>query len=238
MNKDKVTINNVVINNDFMEQQKEYKGHEKGSGAGEKIIVPIVLAIISLIQAIIVAVINNTPAEGDVAPSSEMGVEEAADKLIFDCIAEETEKVGLEYIEYEIASNPSLNGYHVRPYPYLSYVGKEGNIIIPLTHLFTEEEYSADSDGKCILLKEYSAEKIEEMYEPSSADTLLFIEYGSKINGEKMLQCYYLNDGELQEAEEEIVIQVLEAYENTEQIIDMSNWPKNMEKIQMHLDGS
>lgn len=71
-------------------------------------------------------------------------------------------KSGIEYIQYKITSDPVAAGYHVIVYPYLVYEKEGKKIYIPLIRQFTQEEYAADENGCCILLRENTSEELLE----------------------------------------------------------------------------
>lgn len=162
-------------------------------------------------------------------------------ETVFYCEAELKEVAGIEYIEYKLTSDPKIEGYHVRPYPYLLYEDKEENIIFPLENVFTNEEYSANMGGVCILMEEKAVKGLDEMLNKMSGDkqktgyrveTILAVLYTEDISGQETRECYFLKDGELSRPKQEICKQVLEAYKDSEQVrIDMSIWPKNKEEI-------
>ena len=145
-----------------------------------------------------------------------------------------TTRAGISYIEYTVIPSLHLDCYYVQPYPYLVYVKEGEDRIIPIKNLFTQDEYVSDPKGGCTLLQE-DMELLQDFIDNTPAlsrsDCLLVILYVE--DAREVRKVYELRNGELAAAEEDIVIRVLEAYENADNVsIDMTNWPLNLEEIE------
>lgn len=156
------------------------------------------------------------------------------ERQIFESFTTKTDIVNISYIEYRITSIPAIAGYHVRPYPYLMYADEEGDKIVPLKNLFTQEEYSADPYGICPLLCEDSVESLIDMIDSKKKDLfevhyLLAIRYAT--DNQDQYQYLELKDGELTSVTSDYASQILWAYNNKDTFaIDMCNWPNIMSK--------
>lgn len=136
----------------------------------------------------------------------------------FSATSQNTEKAGLSYIEYTITSEPSRRGFHVRPYPYVTYEENGETTIIPILNLFTQEEYSAGISGKCSLLHEQlpssflAADNSDYSFTAEQVQCLIAVLYTKDT--EQVRAMYELRDGDLTYADENIAIQILQFFEN------------------------
>lgn len=184
------------------------------------IVALIVIAVIAFVICILISVFASKEKMDDLNEAKEQ-------KFITN--TENIEKAGIPYIEYIITSDPSNNGYHIRPYPYLMYKEEGQDRIIPLRNLFTQPEYTEEKDGECILLQE-DIELLLNM-EQVNVGCILAISYVEGSDSVK--DVYALGNGKLLKAEEDIVTQVLDAYNHLDDhnTIDMINWPGNLDTI-------
>jgi len=111
--------------------------------------------------------------------------------------AEEVQRVGIDYIQYSVTSDPALKGYHIYILPYTESTEIDGSRRYTAAEsLFVQEEYAADSSGTCrMLLEETEDEKVK---------YLLVIKYVE--DEEEKIESYCLNDGQLVWADEAILI--------------------------------
>ena len=136
----------------------------------------------------------------------------------FSATSQNTEKAGLSYIEYTITSEPSRRGFHVRPYPYVTYEENGETTIIPILNLFTQEEYSAEISGKCSLMHELlpssfrAADNSDYSFTAEQVQCLIAVLYTKDT--EQVRDMYELRDGDLTYADENIAIQLLQFFEN------------------------
>lgn len=137
----------------------------------------------------------------------------------FYCSSEIVNKFGIEYKQYEIISKPTIEGYHVLVYPYI-VSGKEmdNRVYVPVMGVFTSNEYRADIEGRCKILKDMDEdlEGTENNAEDfSEVKVLLAIQYAE--NGTtRERKVYDIGDGQLVESDKELVIGVLKAWESEE----------------------
>ena len=148
-----------------------------------------------------------------------------------------TEKIitraGIEYISYEISTDPAINGFHVIPYTYIVIEVSGEKKYIPVEAQFLQEEYVAEQDGKCILYRENTIEELTEALQAqgceSTAECMVAIEY--VVAGKSEVNVYELRTGQLKIAEEEKVIAVVGDWENLNYVkIDMMSWPVGSEE--------
>lgn len=135
----------------------------------------------------------------------------------FYCNSEMINKFGIEYKQYEITSEPVIEGYHVLVYPYVvSGEEKDNKVYIPIVGEFTSDEYKADRNGNCKLLKEVDEyfEDVENDTENSSEVKILIAIQYAEDGTTRERKVYDIGDGQLVEAEKELVIGVLQAWEN------------------------
>ncbi len=232
-------------NNSSNDRSKENrKAGNDGGFWDKKDFAQIILAILALITAAITGFFGYKTAAASsdkLQISAEDSVTEEMTEPEFYCSAEKEEAAGISYIKYEITAVPKVEGYHVKPYPYLLYEKRKEDIVFPLKNIFTQEEYPADTEGKCVLRQEKSMESVggciseileDKPKESYRIETILVISYGSGKDNKDLRECYFLEDGKLSKPDFKICNQVLEKYQDEEAAyIDMSNWPKNEEEI-------
>ncbi len=142
-------------------------------------------------------------------------------------------KAGIEYIRYEISTDPAINGFHVIPYTYIVIEVSGEKKYIPVEAQFLQEEYVAEQDGNCILYRENTIEELMEALGAqgceSTAECMVAIEY--VVEGKSEINVYELRTGQLKIAEEEKVIVVVRDWENLNYMkIDMMSWPVGSEE--------
>lgn len=139
------------------------------------------------------------------------------------------EKFGIEYVQYEFTSKPAVAGYHVIVYPYVVYEKEGRKFYIPFIGQFTQNEYMADENGYCQLFKENTNDDFKKMVVSKTnlwveIKCLAAIQYVE--DGETKREVYDVRDGQLVISEQEVVIEVLTAYEDENHVkIDMLSWP-------------
>lgn len=139
------------------------------------------------------------------------------------------EIMGIEYVQYEFTSAPIVAGYHVIMYPYVVYEKEGIKVYIPIIRQFTQEEYAADENGCCRLLRENTSDNLKEFVASEmnlsvEIKCLAAIEYAE--DGEIKREVYDVRDGQLVESEKDVVMGVLTAYGDENFVkIDMWSWP-------------
>lgn len=237
--------NNNNGNNSSDGRSNKNQKDEKGGGSWDKKdIAKIILEVLALITAAVTGFFGYKTAVASSAEpqiSTEDSDSEEMSELEFCCNAEREEVAGISYLKYEITVEPEVERYHVKPYPYLVHERRGEDIVFPLKNIFTQEEYTADIEGKCVLRQEESMESVgsyiseilgDRLQKSYRIETILVISYGSGKDNEDLRECYFLKDGKLSKPDFKICNQVLKTYQNEEKAyIDMSNWPKNKEEI-------
>lgn len=156
----------------------------------------------------------------------------------FNCKTISVEKVGIEYVEYKITTDPIVKGFHIIVYPYL-VCENEKKVYIPVTGLFTQNEYVADEKGCCTLSREDTFEELKETIKkmnmidfPVEVRCLVAIKYVKQDEEQK--EIYDIKDGQLTKSHGEIATKVLEAWESKSSLkIDMIGWPDyDQEKLE------
>ncbi len=114
-------------------------------------------------------------------------------------------------------SKPIIEGYHVLAYPYIvSAKEMNNNVYVPVMGLFTSNEYRADREGRCKILKrtDEDLKEIENITgDFSEVKILLAIQYVENGTARER-KVYDIGDGQLVESEKELVIGVLKAWES------------------------
>lgn len=151
----------------------------------------------------------------------------------FDMSEKITTRAGIEYISYEISTDPAINGFHVIPYTYIVIEVSGEKKYIPVEAQFLQKEYVAEQDGKCILYRENTIEELMETLGAQgcegTAECMVAIEY--VVEGKSEVNVYELRTGQLKIAEEEKVIAVVRDWENLNHVkIDMMSWPVGSEE--------
>lgn len=158
----------------------------------------------------------------------------------FNCETISIEKFGIKYVDYKITTTPIVKGFHIIAYPYLVYE-TEKKVYIPVTGLFTQNEYVADEKGCCTLSRENVFEDLKEMINkmymvdfPFEIKCLVAIKYVEQ--DEERKEVYDIKDGQLTKSEPGNAIGVLEAWEDEKSLkIEMTGWPdynrKNLDAI-------
>lgn len=157
-------------------------------------------------------------------------------KLEFSMEQQDINRAGIEYTKYEISlhsSDPSINGFHIRPYVYAIMKLSGEKKYIPVERQFLQAEYASGSDGVCILYKEKTTDELLDLLKEQGYDAqlecMLAIEY--TVNGKAQVNIYTLRTGQLEVAADEEILDVLEAWEHLEDIkIDMMFWPIGREE--------
>ena len=139
------------------------------------------------------------------------------------------ESFGMEYVRYEFETDPPIEGYHMIAYPYAICEKEDNKVYLPITGQFDHDEYVADEDGKCSLLRENTTGEFLKMAESVvdysiEVECLIAIQYVK--DGEVKREVYEVRDGPLALADQKNVIEVLRAWEDEKSIkIDMWEWP-------------
>lgn len=147
------------------------------------------------------------------------------------------DRAGIEYIRYDIITEPQMAGYHVRPYTYIAYVTEKGISYIPIVGQFSQEEYVADKQGKCTIWRENTTKDLqkamEDIFEEKRGERsavsfkiecVVAVQYIDEK--ESKTDVYDLRAGELIIKEKEEVIKMKAVWEDIDTIIiDMFAWP-------------
>lgn len=145
------------------------------------------------------------------------------------------EMAGIEYVQYELTSDPVVAGYHVLVYPYAICEKDDQKKCLPVTGQFTQDEYVADENGYCRLLRENTTGDFLKMA-ASVVDfsievkCLVAIQYVK--DGELIPEVYDIRDGSLTLSDQNLAMEVLAAWEDESSIkIDMWGWPCFDQKV-------
>lgn len=195
-----------------------------------KIVIPAVLALAGVV---ITAATNWNIEKSKEAHEERMWQLENDVKQSFFNVTTIVKRAEIEYLRYELTSDSVAGGYHVIPYPYLTYEAQEKNNYIPVIGQFTQKEYVADEQGCCQMFRENVTEELLEVLAgispfPMETGCLAAIEYVAEE--QTVREIYVIRDGELTKAEQELAAEVMEAWEKTEangesSWIDMAFWP-------------
>lgn len=195
----------------------------------------IVSSIISLICAFIAAGVIFPPTDVTNNP----GTEQKENTIQLYENTEEIYASHKEYVKCIITSVPVLPGYQVKPYPYLCLMEEEGWRYYPIAGLYTQEQYSADENGVCTLIRENISDQIQfllknEMDLEQGIDydlgCLLIIEHVSN-NEKESRKALELRIGQLTVPDDERIVKILKASQEGTVILDVTAWPANKDKI-------
>ena len=123
---------------------------------------------------------------------------------------------GIEYIQCQLTVNPKIPGYQVKLYPYISVTVLDKNTnYIPILNLYTQEQYTADHEGICILKRENITEELLNLLTENIIDTTFEPEIGCfaviqyVCDNEKLTLAFELRNGQLVSADEKAMEQVI-----------------------------
>lgn len=145
-----------------------------------------------------------------------------------------------EFVECKLTSTPKRSGYKVKPYPYIAILKSDEWIYIPVRGLYTQDQYSADNDGVCILKRENILTDLQDILKEINqargqeyeVGCLLLIKYTSDNNAEQPVKPYGLTTGNLPSFNIEKAEKIVDAFNNDAQIgINVLVWPSNKEQI-------
>lgn len=221
--------NKVNENSEAVDKKK------KGPGPWTKLLLPIGATIfVAILSAVLPRILDYKDQKGD---EKTFQIETINQQF------ENEEKLckfaQLDYIECTITSNPVLPGYQVRVYPYLRFLVDGDWQYRIFSGLYTQDQYSADADGICTLIREDITKQIQQYIEDATEmtigydydiATLVVVDYASDTNKDTR-EVYELRIGKLTVPDDEIIVKVLEAYENKEEVINVIAWPDNKEKV-------
>ena len=157
-------------------------------------------------------------------------------KVTFNCNPSTISYAGVDYVQYELSTIPSVQGYQIKPYPFICVFLAEENVYFPLENFFTQRQYSADESGVCSLFREDTVEELKKLFKNVEEDsiemgTILAVEY--ILNEEKCNEFFWLGNGELlrmEGKEAEDIIHVF--WEEDTVTLDMEIFPCNAEEIE------
>lgn len=157
------------------------------------------------------------------------------DKQLFYSKSDIVEMAGIEYVQYEFTSDPVVAGYHLLVYPYAICEKDDQKKYLPITGQFTQDEYVADENGYCRLLRENTTGDFLKMA-ASVVDFSIEVKYLVAIqyvkNGELKREVYDVMDGNLILSDPNIAMKVFKAWEDESSIkIDMWGWPCFDQKV-------
>lgn len=139
------------------------------------------------------------------------------------------QKNGIEYVQYEFETDPPMEGYHMIAYPFAICEKEDNKVYLPIIGQFNHDEYVADEDGKCSLLRENTTGEFLKMAASVvnysiEVECLIAIQYVK--DGKVKREVYDIRDGQLTLSDQNIVIEVLKAWEDEDGVkIDMWAWP-------------
>lgn len=142
------------------------KAEKDGKSSKERAnLVPIVVALITLVGVICKCWADMVIQKSKENHEIHLQEMENAYEQKFDMSEKIVTRTGIEYIRYEISTDPAINGFHVIPYTYVVTEVSGEKKYIPVEAQFLQEEYVAGQDGKCILYRENTTEELMEALE-------------------------------------------------------------------------
>ena len=199
----------------------------------EPLLIAIVPGLLSICATIITAItsVATTIIQTNASKLSDqkLGTETNTQNVIFTNISEKTSSMNFEYINCSISSDPPLPAYQVRVYPYLTICGDEQDYYYPITGLYTQPQYVADTNGVCTLLKTDDLDVVCEFLAQENNDispetgTILLMQYST--NNTSFTEAYELRNGQLITADDTIAIIVLNAFDSDSYTINLNVWP-------------
>lgn len=143
-----------------------------------------------------------------------------------------TEVAGIEYVAYQLSSDPAVQGYHVKPYSFVKIDTQEGDRYIFLENYFSQKQYTADENGICILLRQNTEDELEKMIlqvneeNEIKSQTILVIQY--VFNEKQHNDFFELRNGELKRIDDKAALKVIDNYFKKDTLIlDMEIFPCN-----------
>lgn len=191
----------------------------------------IIIAIINSIVSISVALITNSINEKKTIPPLVSCTEQT---FICEDVTKEA-YFDIEYIKYNIISDPALSNYQVIPFPYISIQKDDVIVYIPLLSQFSHNQYVSDSQGRCVLRRENTTDAIVELlyekWEPEGftigKGCYLAIQYVAS-NGELDMGIFELRNGQLIDNNpDQAACVIYNTYDEGTYKINMLDWPGN-----------
>lgn len=228
--------NNRSINKKKTNEKSEAVGKKKkGPGPWTKLLLPIGATIfVAILSAVLPRILDYKNQKGNEETFQTENINQQFENEEKLC-----EFAQLDYIECTITSNPVMSGYQVRVYPYLRFLVDGEWEYLPIIGLYTQDQYSADADGICTLIREDITKQIQQYIEDATEmtigydydiATLVVVDYVSDSNKDTR-EVYELRIGKLTVPDDEIIVKVLAAYENKKRVINVIAWPDGKEKV-------
>lgn len=238
-----VYITNNVISNDLVQKNEGTKTSGKKKDLLIAILPAIIAGIFTLIEMFYQGYVDRETDRS--ATNLEEVQEQVEEELTLYITRGNIQDMEIEYSIYELTSTPAIGGYHVIPYPYLCISSMNKIDYIPISGIYTQTQYTADVNGKCVFKRENTLEGLRQYVEMLLLYSQRQVQVGNLVavqytNDKKELevQVYELRDGELLVADESVVIDVLNAYSDEEILkISMHGWPSNKDYIGQQINN-